>query len=244
MTGEYSSADFRARFARQARQAAASSDMIIAISEFTANQVNALLDVPRSKIRVVHHGVMPPNERRKAHRENLVLFVGALQVRKNVARLVEAFERMPSSWRLTLAGAANGFGAAAIMDRIEASSARERITVTGYVPAEELEALYASASIFAFPSLDEGFGMPVLDAMARGIPVLTSNRSALPEVAGDAALLVEPDRSEAIAEALIRLAEDVNLRKKLAEAGRARAKQFSWGLAVEQTYAVYRELLS
>jgi glycosyltransferase involved in cell wall biosynthesis len=185
-----------------------------------------------------------PDTRSEAQRENLVLFVGALQVRKNVARLVEAFERMPSTWRLTLAGAANGFGAAGIMDRIQSSSARERIKVTGYVPAAELEALYARASIFAFPSLDEGFGMPVLDAMARGIPVVTSNRSALPEVAGDAALLVQPDQSEEIAAALTRLAEDVSLREKLAEAGRARAKRFSWRLAVEQTYGVYQELLS
>ena len=91
-----------------------------------------------------------------------------------------------------LAGS-NGYGAEEILARIENSPARDRIRVTGYVSAADLAGWYARAAIFAFPSLDEGFGMPVLEAMAAGVPVITSNRSALPEVAGDAALLVDPD---------------------------------------------------
>jgi glycosyltransferase involved in cell wall biosynthesis len=244
MTSEYSSAEFRARFTRQARQAAAHSDIIIAVSEFTANQVNTLLGVPRSRIRVVHHGVRFPKDETGGRRENMVLFVGVLQIRKNIARLVEAFEQMPPNWILTLAGAATGFGIGGILNQIQASPARERIKILGYITDGELDALYARASIFAFPSLDEGFGMPVLDAMARGVPVLTSNRSVLPEVAGDAALLVDPYQTEEIAMALKRLAEDEGLRETLAEAGRARAKTFSWRKAVEETYGVYRELLS
>ena len=121
----------------------------------------------------------------------MILNVGAIQTRKNIARLVEAFERVDAPWKLVLAGS-NGYGAAGILARIQASPARDRISVLGYVPLSELSALYRRASVFAFPSLDEGFGMPVLEAMAAGAAVLTSDRSALPEVAGDAALLVDP----------------------------------------------------
>lgn len=244
MTNEYSSADFRARFTAQARRAAANSDLIIAVSEFTATQVNDLLGVARSKIRVVPHGVRLPIEQSGAKRENMILFVGALQVRKNITRLVEAFERMPKDWTLTLAGAAVGFGVAEIMNRIQASTARARITLTGYIPAENLNALYARAAIFAFPSLDEGFGMPVLEAMARGIPVVTSNRSALPEVARDTALLVNPHETEELAAALLRLAEDASLRERLANAGQNRARTFTWDVAIQRTFAVYEELMS
>src|SRR5262249_20487212 len=103
MTGDYSSPDFRARFTEQARAAAEKSDLIIAISQFTANQVEELLRVPASRIRVIPHGVRIPRQS-QASRENIVLFVGAIQRRKNVARLVKAFERMPPDWRLILAG--------------------------------------------------------------------------------------------------------------------------------------------
>jgi glycosyltransferase involved in cell wall biosynthesis len=241
LTNEYSSSDFRERFASQARKAAANSDLIIAVSEFTATQVSALLNVPRSRIRVVPHGVRP-SEQVALARQKMVLFVGALQVRKNIIRLVEAFEQMPSDWILNLVGAVSGFGAGEIVRRIESSGARARINVKGYLPAGELQALYAQASIFAFPSLDEGFGMPILEAMIRGIPVVTSNRSAVAEVADNAALLVNPYRTEEIAKALLRLAADETLRTTLAQAGRTRAQTFTWQAAVDRTYAVYKEL--
>jgi glycosyltransferase involved in cell wall biosynthesis len=175
-------------------------------------------------------------------REKLVLFVGALQIRKNVARLVRAFAQGPSDWQLVLAGSAGGYGAADIIQKIEKSSCRERIRVTGYIPREELERLYARASIFAFPSLDEGFGIPVLEAMAHGVPVLTSDRSALKEIAEDAALLVNPGDTDEIASALRRLMDDSELRATLAQLGQARAQLYPWERSVKETYAVYREL--
>jgi glycosyltransferase involved in cell wall biosynthesis len=236
LTADYSSPEFRARFAAQARHAARRADLIIAVSDFTARQVSDLLHVEPARIRVVPHGVHAwPSPQQP--RENLVLFVGALQTRKNLVRLLEAFEALPKDWRLVLAGAPSGYGAAAILERIH-----ERIEVTGYLPAPQLDQLYARASIFAFPSLDEGFGIPVLEAMARGLPVLTSNCSALPEVAGDAALLVDPRNTAAIAAALTRLASDTDLRQQLTSHGRERAKMFSWERAVAATYSVYREL--
>lgn len=244
ITGEYSSPDFRARFKEQARRAAANSDLIIAVSEFTADQVNSLLSVPRSRIRVIHHGVNPPRDTNtQQSRDKMILFVGALQLRKNIARLIAAFEQLPFNWKLVLAGAASGFGVAEILQRLRQSPAQERIEVTGYVTNEQLSILYSRAGIFAFPSLDEGFGMPVLDAMAHGVPVVTSNRSALPEVAGDAALLVDPYETDQIAAALQRLTSDSSLRESLVEAGRLRAKEFSWKKATERTYSSYKELI-
>ena len=242
LTSEYSSEDFRLRFAEQARKAAQNSDLVIAVSEFTAGQVAELLHFPRERIRVVPHGMRPVLQTQVALKENMILFVGALQVRKNVLRLVEAFEQLSTDWKLTLAGSPSGFGAGTILGRIQGSSAHKRITVTGYVPTDELEKLYARASIFAFPSLDEGFGMPVLDAMARGVPVVTSNRSALPEVAGDAAILVDPFKTEEIASALNQLVQSPELRNRCACAGLTRSQLFTWEKAVQQTYAAYQEL--
>lgn len=241
LTGDYSSAEFRARFSEQARRAAARSDAIVAVSRFTADQVEALLHVPASRIRVIPHGVALPGTF-LGSRRNLVLFVGAVQRRKNIARLVRAFERLPEDWRLALAGACDGYGAVEELHAVEQSPRRASIDVLGYVGAAELQRLYSTASIFAFPSLDEGFGMPVLEAMARAVPVVTSNRSALPEVAGEAALLVDPLDVDSIAEALLRLAGDAGLREDLARRGMARAREFSWQSAVERTWAVYDEI--
>jgi len=246
LSSEYSSPDFRARFAAQAREAAARADAIIAVSEFTKSQVTALLGVDAAKIRVVHHGVrelaLRGAQRDKIiAREKIILSVGAIQKRKNTARLVEAFESVDADWRLVLAGSA-GFGSREILARIESSGARNRIAVTGYLSPAELAEWYARASVFAFPSLDEGFGMPVLEAMSAGIPVITSNRSALPEVAGDAAVLVDPDDTAALSDALCRLTRDEDLRADLVVRGRARAKLFTWGRAVGETWEVYRRL--
>jgi glycosyltransferase involved in cell wall biosynthesis len=241
MTGEYSSREFRARFSAQARQAAERSDLIIAVSEFTARHVEQLLGVERAIIRVIPHGVHVP-DKATTRPVKLVLTVGAVQKRKNVARLVRAFERMPADWRLAIAGSAGGYGAAEELRAVEESQRRSDIEVLGYVTTAELHDLYGRAGIFAFPSLDEGFGMPVLEAMAHGLPVVASNRSAIPEVAGDVALLVDPENTEELAEALRRLAVEDPLREDLARRGRERAFQFPWRAAVERTWAVYEEL--
>jgi len=243
MTGEYSTPEFRARFREQARRAASTADLVIAVSAFTASQVTELLDVPESRIRVIHHGATPPLETVTSFpREPLILFVGALQKRKNLVRLIQAFDQTPPDWRLVLVGA-RGYAAEEIDQALSTSRRRTAITVTGYLPADELEKLWARAAIFAFPSLDEGFGMPVLDAMTRGVPVLTSQRSATAEVAGDAAFLVNPESVEEIATGLQTLCSEAAVRRDLAERGRAHAARFSWRAAAEKTWLVYRELL-
>lgn len=236
LSGEYSAPEFRARFARQAKEAAASADLIVAVSAFTASQVERYLNVPASRIRVIHHGVIPrriPN----LPREKVVLCVGAIQKRKNQAMLIRAFRAIPEDWMLVLAGS-RGYEADTAVD-----SASSRVRITGYLSDSELAEWYARASIFAFPSLDEGFGMPVLEAMAAGVPVIASNRSGLPEVCGDAAELVDPASEEQLAGALRRLASDESRRNQLIARGLERSKLFSWEDAVAKTYAVYRELL-
>ncbi len=244
LTGDYSTPEFRTRFTAQAREAAERSDLIITVSEFTAGQVMDILGVERSRIRVVHHGVRPapPDPPGDDARENMILHVGAIQHRKNLLALIEAFEAAPPEWRLVLAGSA-GYGSEQILERINNSPRRESIEVTGYVTDERLDSLYARARLFAFPSLDEGFGMPVLDAMARGVPVLTSNRSATREVAGNAALLIDPRDVDSVRSGLVRVVSNQALRKQLREAGLRRSGEFSWDKAVRQTWDVYNELV-
>ena len=243
MTGEYSTAEFRQRFSEQARTAAERSDLIITVSHFTAGQVQALLHIEPARIRVIPHGTkrirrnITPRER-----EPMILFVGAIQRRKNIDRLVRAFEQVASGWTLVLAGS-TGFGAEEALQRIDASPRKRDIRVLGYVSDAVLEDLYWRASLFAFPSLDEGFGMPVLDAMAHELPVLTSNVAALPEVAGDAAWLVDPADTPSIAQGLNQLIGDEALRQRLARQGLARSAGFTWEKTVEETWKVYQELL-
>ena len=244
LTDEFSSAEFRRRFAEQARAAAARSDLIVAVSQFTADQVRDLLKVEPARIRVVHHGATIPaaTAAGDGERENTILHVGAIQKRKNIARLVEAFEQMPDGWRLVLAGSA-GYGADEILARIERSTKREAIDRLGYVDAGRLESLYARARIFAFPSLAEGFGMPLIDAMARGVPAMASSQAALREVGGDAALYANAESVDSIADQLRRLIDSVELRNELRRAGLIRSAAFTWDSAVERTWRVYEELL-
>ncbi len=236
LTGDYSTPEFRRRFAQQAREAAAQADVIVAVSHFTAGQVHALLNVEKNRIRVIHHGVVE-RPMTKRPREKLVLSVGAIQTRKNTARLIEAFRSLPPGWRLILAGS-SGYGSETVF---EAARKEPMVEITGYQTEAQLADLYSRASIFAFPSLDEGFGMPVLEAMAAGVPVITSNRSAMPEIAGDAAIQVNPENVDEIAAALNQLARDPS---NWPTKGRARATEFTWSRAVQQTWNVYGEFTS
>jgi glycosyltransferase involved in cell wall biosynthesis len=241
LTGEYSTREFRLRFANQAREAARRADRVMAVSRFTAAQVRDLLGVPEERIEVVPHGTDAPGELPAAAREKLILHTGALQKRKNLTRLVRAFRAAPEGWKLVLAGG-SGYGHEEVRAAIEASPRRADIATPGYLPRAELEDLYRRAAIFAFASLDEGFGIPVLEAMAWGIPVITSNRSALPEAAGGAALLVNPEEEDEIADALRRLCVNGAERGALARAGRERVRAATWRVAAELTWGVYARL--
>lgn len=245
MTSEYSTLAFRERFTEQARDAAARSDVICCVSSFTAGQVEELLKIDRSRIRVIHHGARPPAPAEVLPveaREPIVLFVGGIQKRKNTVGLIQAFGALPAPWRLVLVGD-RGYGWEEAEMAIAESPARDRIQQTGYCDDATLRDLYRRASLLAFPSFDEGFGLPVLEAMGWGLPVLTSNRSSLPEVAGDAALLIDPCSPHQLRDALVHLTEQESSRRDLAARGLRHVQAFTWERAVTETYAVYRELL-
>jgi glycosyltransferase involved in cell wall biosynthesis len=176
--------------------------------------------------------------------EPYLLFVGTLEPRKNVVRLIRAYRRaieaanLPHS--LVLAGSL-GWRAEGVHRQL-AVPGPGKVVLTGRMDAGDLDALYRNADAFCYPSLYEGFGLPVLEAMARGIPVVCSNASSLPEVAGDAAILVDPRSVERLAEALALVLGDDRERERLGAAGRARAGSFSWERTARETLEVYRSL--
>jgi glycosyltransferase involved in cell wall biosynthesis len=175
-----------------------------------------------------------------------VLYVGALTARKNVPRLLQAYARLrtwSTTWSLVIAGARN-CKSAPIFRAVQELGLQEHVHFTAFVADEDLPALYNGADLFAFPSLYEGFGLPVMEAMACGTPVVTANTSSLPEVAGNAALLVDPYDVRAIAGAMRRVLEDGDLAQELRERGLARAAQFSWERTARATVTVYESVLA
>jgi glycosyltransferase involved in cell wall biosynthesis len=175
-----------------------------------------------------------------------VLYVGALEPRKNLPTLLRAFARALAEFpqlQLVVAGGRR-WKSGAIPRLVEDLRLADAVRMTGYVADATLPALYSAASVFCFPSLSEGFGLPILEAMACGTPVVCSNLSSLPEVAGEAALLVDPTETQAVAAGLIRVLSDQTFGAELRERGLNRAAQFSWESTAEQTLQVYRRVLS
>lgn len=229
---------------------------IIADSEATRNDLVTLARVPEDRIDVVPLGVsenfQPADAtaqaavRTRYHLpERFFLFMGTLEPRKNLPRLVEAWSSLADviPEDLVLAGRW-GWRREELMAALVKSGQRERIHLTDYIAYADLPAVISAARAFVWPSLFEGFGLPPLEAMACGTPVLTSNTSSLPEVVGDAALLVDPKSPAEIAHGLRRLSEDNNLRADLAQRGRTRAATFTWQRTAEETVATYRRALN
>ena len=182
--------------------------------------------------------------RRKYGLENapFVLTVGTLQPRKNHARLVRAFSKVDNRYLLVIAGDP-GWSYDETMQAIRETGQAERVRLIGYV-GDDLPALYSAATALAFPSLYEGFGFPPAEAMACGTPVVASNVSSLPEVVGNAGLQVDPFDVDALAEALVRLTEDNDLRAELRKRGFEQASRFTWEEAAETLWKVYCKLLN
>ena len=228
---------------------------LIAVSAHAAAESTRLLGVPGERIDVVYHGVDPafrplPVDEVEAFRqsrglpERFVLFVGTLEPRKNLVRLVEAFARIRDGRiGLVLAGG-KGWMYDDLFARVEALGLDKETVFPGYVRSEELPWWYNAATVLGYPSIYEGFGLPVLEAQACGTPVLTSNISSLPEAAGDAAVQVDPYDVDALASGLNRLLTDELLRRQLRERGLAHAQQFSWTQTARDTADVYRRALA
>lgn len=229
---------------------------LIAISECTRRDLMEAYDVPGEKITVVHEAADPafqpqPRERVAAVRrryglpERYLLFVGTIEPRKNLTPLLHAFELLHKeglSDALVVVGK-RGWLYDAFFAELERSPARQAVILPGYVPDEDLPAVYVGAQALAFPSLYEGFGLPVLEAMACGTPVACSQTSSLPEVADDAAVTFDPISEDDIVGVLRRLLVEPGLRRELRERGLERAAQFSWDRAAAETEAVYRRVL-
>ncbi|TSD05247.1 MAG: Group 1 glycosyl transferase [Parcubacteria group bacterium Athens0714_12] len=231
---------------------------IIAPSKFVQKELLELFDFKKSDISVIHHGL---DERflvrgSEAERKKIldkykiskkyIFFLGTLEARKNIAGLIETFEflreELKLDWQLVLAGH-RGFGFKNIDNRIKKSKHKKNIILTGYVSGDDLDALFGEAEVYIFPSFYEGFGLSVIEAMAKGAPIITSNTTAFPEIAHNAALLVSPDNSKEMKEALKRILFDEDLKQNLKNKGIKRAKEFSWDKCAKQTLQVYKESL-
>ncbi len=227
---------------------------LIAVSAHTAAESAKLLGVPVERIDVIYHGVDPifrplPQDQVDAFRqkqelpERFVLCVGTLEPRKNHARLVEAFARIyDGESKLVLVGG-KGWLYDDVFAKVETLGLNEAVVFKGYVPNEDLSWWYNAATVFAYPSLYEGWGMPILEAQACGTAVMASNAPPLPETAGDAALLANPQNVEEMATYLDRLLKDESLRSELQERGLGRAHQFTWMRTAQETACVYRRAL-
>lgn len=240
----------------RARETTAAARFVIADSGSTARDLRELLAVPAEKIRVVYPGCAPhfrPQAeadcaaalRRYDITRPYILHVGTLEPRKNLVRLLHAYRRIapPADAPLLVLAGENGWGAGAVRAAVAELGLGDRVRLTGAVAAADLPALYSAAAAFAYPSLYEGFGLPALEAMACGAPVVTSDVASLPELVGDAALRVDPRDEAALAGALARVLADAGLRESLRARGPARARTFTWERCAYETMEVYEEAL-
>jgi glycosyltransferase involved in cell wall biosynthesis len=216
---------------------------LIAVSENTRQDAMRLLGIAPERIRTIYSGIAREyfDARPTVRARPYVLCVGTVEPRKNLGVLLDAWKSLKPELRsahdLVIAGP-EGWNSAATMARIRAET-----VYLGYVPELELPGLFAGAAAFVYPSLYEGFGFPVVQAMAAGTPVVTSNTSCLPEVTGGAAVLVDPRSTAELASALARLLESPEQRVRLAKAGRARAREFQWSRCAKESLDFFRALL-
>ena len=239
-------------------RAIARAQHIIAVSEATKDDLFIFFRwLPKNRVHVIHHGFNRERFETRLlkqekdsllntyglHDQSYILYVGALQPRKNLARLIEAFTLLKQdtpSAKLVLAGE-RAWLSREIFVAKERSPYRDDILILGKIPSAHLPALYQGARCFAFPSLYEGFGLPILEAFASGVPVLTANNSSLPEVAGEAALFTDAFDTHMIATQLTRLWKDEALRQSLIRQGEERLKKFSWDTCAQETLSLILE---
>lgn len=231
------------------------ADAVIAISECTRKDAVRLYGLDEAKVRVIYAGVSPSFRLRSPEAISLVrrkyclpdsfiLSVGTIEPRKNLTSLLEAYRALKnegSDCRLVIVGK-KGWLYESFFMRLRQLGLEQDVVFPGFVPDDDLPALYCAADLFAFPSLYEGFGLPVLEAMACGVPVITSNTSSLPEVAGDAALLVDPESVQALVATMRRVLDDTALQAEMRVRGLKRAQRFTWEETARRTAEVYSKV--
>ena len=226
---------------------------VLADSQATKADLIELFGTPAEKITVLYAGVdarfAPVRDRAEIDRvcakyqlpQPFILSVGTLQPRKNYGRLIQAFARSDIPHHLVITGG-KGWLYESIFEQVMRSGLEGRVHFPGFVDDADLPALYSAADLFAYPSLYEGFGLPLLEAMACGTPVIGSNTSSLPEVIGDAGLQVDPRNVDDIARALMQMIEQPELRERSIGLGLERAKQFTWDKAARELLAIYDQI--
>ncbi len=229
------------------------ADAILTISASSKKDIVSCYGIAEDKVHVIHLGVdrrfVPDAVGESGFTHTLparyILNIGTLEGRKNLPRLLEAFAiaRSKGLDRKLLIGGARGWRLSNLAGIVEKYALEKDVQFLGYVEDADLPLLYRRADYFVYPSLYEGFGMPILEAMACGVPVITSNCSSMPEVAGEAALLVDPLDVEALAAKMLELAADADLRASLRAMGIDRARQFSWENTARKTLAVYERTI-
>jgi glycosyltransferase involved in cell wall biosynthesis len=230
---------------------------IIAISENTKRDIMSLLKIPEEKIVVIHSAVgeefKPIEDKKKLAQvkekfktgEKFILDVGTLEPRKNLPFLVKAYDKALKTGKIThnlvLTGK-KGWYYESLFELIKELKLEDKVILPGYVPDEDLPSLYNAADLFCFPSLYEGFGFPPLEALSCGTPVIASDNSSIPEVVGDAGVLLPIDDEKVWADNIVKVLTDNNLRQKLSEAGLKQAQKFSWAKTARETVKVYEEV--
>ena len=238
---------------------AGKADAIITCSEATKTDIVEILDVPPEKIKVIYAAVSAEFGKMASRQsiekalkkyslpERYILFVGTLEPRKNVARLIEAFgeakKRIGPGFKLVLAGG-KGWYYKDIFTAIDRLSLNDSVVYLDYVVREDLPLILSGAQAFVYPSIYEGFGLPPLEAISRGIPTLVSDVSCFPEIIGDGALKVDPYSVDAIADGICRILTDKGLRESLKQKGLEKAKAYSWEKAARETLALYNQVYS
>lgn len=233
------------------------ADAIICVSDFLRRQVLSAVEIAPSKVHVVYNGVdhsrfhprYRPEARHRAARilgiePPYVLALANTEPRKNLRMLLQAYALLPKELPLLVLAGAGSWGQGPIYELVKEMGLERRVRFTGYVPEATLPDLYAGSRCFVFPSIYEGFGLPVLEAMACSAPVVTSNRTSIPEVAGDAALLVDPTNVAALAEAMNRVLTDKSYRDALRAKAPGQAAKFSWQRTARETRRVYEKVLA
>lgn len=235
------------------------ADVIIAVSEFSKKEILHYFPNCEDKIKVIYNGVdlnrfntnIDKNsqilvQNKYKIEENYLLYLGTIEPRKNIERLIESYylvnKESSDTPKIVLAGG-KGWMYDNIFKKVDDLKLKDKVIFIGYIEDEDVPALIKGAMIFLFPSIYEGFGMPPLEAMACGTPVLTSNISSLPEVVGDSGVLVDPFSKESIKDGILRMLNDDNLRQELSIKGQERAKLFSWTRVTEKLYNIYQSLM-
>lgn len=236
------------------------ADLIVTDSEFSKSEILKYFPQHENKLRVVPCGVdgrkfhpaqnperIPEVKKSLGIEGEYFLYLGTIEPRKNLERLIGGYAQFVAHYgndapKLVLAGG-KGWLYDSIFAKAQQMKLEDRIIFTKYVPSEDMNELMCGATAFVFPSIYEGFGMPPLEAMASGVPVLVSGAASLPEVTADCAVIIDPYSEESISDGLERLTTDSELRERLSREGIERAKSFSWEKSAEKLYEIYRELI-